>query len=274
MLLGVCALCLKSKDLCKSHIIPNAVFRRIKNNNDSGQLVQLDDSRHVPIQYSQESWWEYLLCKDCERTIRNYESYGLSFLRGGSNAKAYKHSGGVTFRGHVYARFKLFLTSVLWRAAVSKQPHFSKVILPPQCSEAARQSLLDVQPLQPLRLGCKLTRMIDYTDRKDGGFSDENLKEFVISPIPRLFEHAKFYTFLFLFEGFLFEYFVPTIPYKKKSGPGVHRDSAILFVPYESIIEVPELLRLMVSAYGKHDRGLVTLTGRGASAPSLPRSGA
>jgi hypothetical protein len=97
----------------------------------------------------------------------------------------------------------------------------------------------------------------DDTSETEGGFSAESLKQLVISPIPRSNKGRPFYTFLFLFEGFLLEYFVPAIPHKQASERGVHRDSPILFVPLKSIFDVPELVRLMVSAYGKHDRGLV-----------------
>ncbi len=54
------------------------------------------------------------------------------------------------------------------------------------------------------------------------------------------------------------EYFVRAIPHKQANDCGVHKDSPAFFVPYKSIFDVPELVTLMVSAYGKHDRGLVT----------------
>lgn len=255
---GICALCLEPKDLCRSHIIPNAVFRRIKSDNQSGQLIELNDADGSPVQYSQGSWWEYLLCLACERTIRAYEAYGLSFLRGGSGANVHQHGGGLTFRGHCYDRFKLFLTSLLWRAAVSRQAHFSKVILLSRDQEAARRSLLLGAPLPPLRLGCRLARLVDHTAVGDGGFSEQTLKHLIIAPIPRLFHHSKYFTFLFLLEGFLIEFFAPTIPHKLSGNRGMHRDSAILFVPRQSIFDIPEIVGLMVSAYGKFERGLVT----------------
>lgn len=256
---NICALCIQPRNLRKSHIIPNAVFRRIKQRQNSGQLIHFDDFDYTPVQYSQESWWEYLLCADCERTIEEYERYGLALLRGSDRSKTQKHSEGVTFQAHDYARFKLFLTSVIWRAAVSKQPHFSKVVLPDNSREKARVSLLNGKPLRPLYLGCKLLRLIDDTSEADGGFSTENLGQLIISPIFRPQEGRPYYTFLFLFEGFLLEYFVQAIPYKQATEKGAHRDSPILFVPNKSIFRIPELVKLMVSAYDKHDRGMVTL---------------
>jgi hypothetical protein len=153
---GTCALCAETKSLRKSHIIPNAVFRRIKQGQNAGQLIQLDDSEHTLVQYSQNSWWEHLLCAHCEGIIGEYEKYGLDLLRRSHGSRIQNHSDGVTFWAHDYARFKLFLTSILWRAAVSNQSYFSKVLIPERFKEEARTSLLTSKLLRPLRLGCKL----------------------------------------------------------------------------------------------------------------------
>lgn len=254
-----CALCLESKALRNSHIIPNSVFRRIKQLQNSGQLIQLDDSPHTPIQQAQESWCEYLLCADCEHIIGSYEFYGLSLIRENDTKKIQKHADGITFRDHNYAHFKLFLTSILWRASVSKQIFFSKVILPEKCREAARISLLQAKPLNPTRLGCKVLRMIDHTSEAEGGFSEASLKQFVISPIPRLKNQPYHYSFLFLIEGFLLEYFVSSIPHKQSKDQGVHKNRPIWLVPNKSIFKIPELFQFMVTAYGKHDRGITKI---------------
>jgi len=132
-------------------------------------------------------------------------------------------------------------------------------VLLDESREKARVSLFNGKPLHPLHLGCKLLRLIDDTREANGGFSTENLEQLIISPIFRLQEGRPYYTLLFLFEGFLLEYFVRAIPYKRATEKGVHRDLPILFVPNKSIFRIPELVKLMVSAYDKHDRGMVTL---------------
>lgn len=251
MILGICALCFEQKTLQKSHVLPNAVFRKIKKDQRSGQLIKLDDSDYMPAHYSQDSWWEYMLCTDCEQLIGGYENYGLSLLRGTNRKKTIRHTDGVTFRLHDYGRFKLFLTSLLWRAAVSKQSQFSKVILPGRCVEEARSSLRSSRPLGQLRLGVKISRLIDSTNVADNGFSAEHLEQFIISPVPRLNDGRAYYTFLFLIEGFLLEYFVRAIPFKRAQEKGVHKKSPTLFVPHISIFDVPELVNLLTSAFKK-----------------------
>lgn len=258
---AACALCAEHKTLRKSHIIPNSVFRRIKQAQNSGQLIQLDNSEDGPVRRSQDTWPEYLLCADCERIIGGYESYGLQLLRVCSGS-AEDHAGGVTFRAHDYRRFKLFLTSILWRAAVSKQEVFAKVILPERCKEEARASLLAGRPLSPLRLGCLMHRLVDTKATPEYGFDLNSLSHVVITPIPRLHDGRNYYTFLFVIEGFLLEYFVRAIPYKLAGQRGIHRDSPILFAPNKCIFEVREIIDILVVSASKHRRGLVAFKDR------------
>lgn len=257
-----CALCVAQKPLRRSHIIPNAVFRRIKQAQNSGQLIQMDDSENAPVRRSQDTWSERMLCADCERIIGGYESYGLELLRVRNGSSVEDHAGGVTFRAHDYRRFKLFLTSILWRAAVSSQEVFAKVILPERCKEEARASLLAAKPLSPLRLGCHMHRLVDTEATPEYGFDLDSLSQIVISPIPRLHDGRKYYTFLFLIEGFLLEYFVRAVPFKQCGKRGIHRDSPALFVPNKCIFDVPEIIDILVANTGKHQRGLVAFKDR------------
>lgn len=249
---GACALCAEAKPLLRSHIIPNAVFRRIKQAQGSGQLIQLDDADETPVRRSQDTWPEYLLCRACEGIIGGYERYGLELLRG-EGRLAKEHTGGMSFPAHDFRRFKLFLTSLLWRAAVSRQPPFSKVVLPPACCETARVSLLSGKPLTARRLGCRLRRLVDPTGVERGGFSADDLRQLVISPIPRLHGGSNHYSLLFVMEGFLLEFFVRAVPLRLAGQRGIHTDAPVLFVPNRNLFEVPDLVKLMVSAYAKQD---------------------
>lgn len=253
---GKCALCLNAKDLCESHILPNGVFKKLKRSQSSGQLIKFDDKPDTPVSLSQDSWWEFLLCLDCEGIIKKYETYGLNFFRGDVAAKHYKVSTGISFQGHKYSQLKNFLLSLLWRAAVSEQKVFSSVPLPREMLEPARASLYSGRALSPSKFGVRITRMVDRTGA-EGAFTPATLKKLIISPIRRTSESANLISFLFLLEGFLLEYFVPAVPFRLKDASGVHRDSSVLFTPYQCIFTVPELVRIFASTYGKHARGLV-----------------
>jgi hypothetical protein len=141
---GLCSLCIVESQLCKSHIIPNALFRRLKKEQNTGNLIKFNDHRDSKVVRSQESWWERLLCQSCERKIRDYESCGLNLLRASPNAMVSRHDEGITFQNHSYKQFKLFLTSIVWRAAVSKQETFHNVCAPAEAIEAARVSLFTI----------------------------------------------------------------------------------------------------------------------------------
>jgi hypothetical protein len=82
-------------------------------------------------------------------------------------------------------------------------------------------------------------------------FQPNTSYQFIISPIPRLYEKRAYYTFLFLIEEFLLEYFVRAIPFKRSQEKGVHKKSPTLFVPHKSIFDVPELVNLLTSAFNK-----------------------
>lgn len=246
-----CAMCRREAVALKqSHIIPNGVFRKIKQAQGSGQLVLMDDSEAAPTTRSQESWTEDLLCGECEQRISRYEKYGLELLRERRNVVS---PAGVTIHGHRYDEFKLFLTSLLWRAAVSRQEVFSKVILPGSCEEVARVSLLSGRPLGPLRLGCRIRKLIDSSPG-ERVFDAASLAQLIISPIPRIAKQKNRYSILFIIEGLLIEYFVRAVPFKMAEALGFHRDSPVLFFPNICIFEIPEIVEIMAAALRKDRR--------------------
>jgi hypothetical protein len=219
--------------------------------------VGADDADGTLVRRSQESWLEPLLCAECEQTISDYERYGLELLRGRSPASVKDHAAGISFLSHDYPRFKLFLTSLIWRASVSRQPEFAKAKLPEGSREAARVSLLTGKALAPSRLGCRIFRLVDSSGKGDGAFDLENLQQLVITPFPRWRDGRRHYSLLFAMEGFVLEFFVPGVPYKQAIKRGIHKNSMVFFVPNKCIFSVPELHDLLMSGYAKHRNGQV-----------------
>jgi len=252
---GICALCHQTRVLLRSHIIPNAFFRRIKQRN-AGRLIAFDDSTNTPAQYSIDSWSEYLLCSQCESHLATYEKYVVEILRGNQKDVFHRHKDGITLKGVSYEKLKLFFTSLLWRAAVSTIIPFSKVILPNPLLEEARTSLLSKNPLSSKKLGCRISQLFDPTPSSKGGFSDQNIKQLIVSPIPRI--ESRYVSFLFVMEGYLLEFFVPSIPMSESSQHGVIRNTKILYVPKKNIFEVKELVKLMGAGHRKADLRMVT----------------
>jgi hypothetical protein len=252
---STCQLCRELKELKRSHILPDALFRSIKRQN-SGKLISFDDSKDTSVKYSSESWWEYLLCSDCEGIISGYEKFGLEMLRRMPQNMVQSRSRGLTIQNVDYPKFKLFATSLIWRAAVSDHDAFTKVVLPDSLAEEARSSLIFGKPLNSFKLGCKIARLFDETLESEGGFSNTDIKQLIISPIPRI--RTRYVSFIFVIEGYLLEFFVPAIPFNESTRKGFLKNAKVLYIPNKNIFEIEELVNIMVSGYRKADLGMVT----------------
>lgn len=250
--MATCKLCLKDRTLRRSHVIPNGIFKRIFREND-GKAISFSDDKSTWIEYSSDSWWEPLLCEECEDRInRNYEQYALAALRNSLRSVSVRKTGqGVVFSSIDSDRLQLFVTSMMWRAAVSTLPVYSKVYLPPVWEGEIRNCLLKERKIRSSLVSIRVFRLSDKTP---GGFSLESLKSVIMSPIFR--DHGRNVSFCFIVEGFLLEVFVPGLKLSERNRPGVIKTSQrSLFAKYLDVFEVPELVELMVSGYGSHVEG-------------------
>lgn len=250
----VCALCFEYRKLKRSHIIPNAIFRNIKKHS-FGKLISFDNSRDELVEYSIESWWEPLLCCKCESNLSQHEKISIETLRAAAKRESRTRTSGITLRDFNYTALKLFTTSLLWRAAVSNRAPFLSVSLPDLQLEQARVSLLSGRPLNPRKLACRIVQLFDPTPTTLGGFSEKALKQLIVSPIPRL--RGRYMSYVFVLEGYLLEFFVPSIPSAELTRNGVLRDTKILYIPKKNIFEVQELVGLMLAGYRKSELGMV-----------------
>ncbi len=69
-----CKLCLENEDMQDSHIIPDAFFRFVKDQNDNvGKYIEVSESGN---KIGQVSYSEKLLCRICEQKFcKEFESY-------------------------------------------------------------------------------------------------------------------------------------------------------------------------------------------------------
>lgn len=252
---GQCKLCNKNKELKNSHIIPNAMFRRILKANN-GWAITFQDDVESWVKRTSESWSEYLLCADCEKFLNEkYEQYSISVLRNGSNSVAVsRHENGIKINALDGVIFQLFFISILWRAAVSSLDVYSKVKLSHQAEEI-RRSLLDHKKISTSLVDLRISRLQDKTKN---GYTLENLKNILVSPFLR--KHETNISFCFLLEGFFVEFFLPGFKMNEKAKFGVMKPSEdILLIPYISISNIPEVVDLVAIAVGKHLYGKSTI---------------
>lgn len=252
MKIGHCKLCLNKKTLRRSHVIPNAIFKRLFRENQ-GKAIIFSDEESSWLEYSSDSWWEPLLCEECESLInRSYEQYALAALRNSLRSVVVQRVGeGIVFSSIDTVRIQLFIVSMMWRAAVSTLPVYSKVYLPPVWEKEIRDCLLKQKKLRSSLVSIRMSRLSDGTPN---GFSLESLKSLIVSPLFR--DHGRNFSFCFVVEGFFLEVFVPGLKVQERNRLGVLKaNQQSLFVKYLDIFDVPELVKLMVSGYGNYVEG-------------------
>lgn len=145
--------------------------------------------RHNP-KVSQKGIKERLLCEDCEKFLNeNYEKYANSALKNMKFEPIEKDINKVS--GLDYKRFKLFLLSILWRAAVSSKIAFEGVTLGPH-EEKIRKMIIDGFPDKYYKYGVSFIELLDDNKRNT---------QFIDSP--EMMKHNSIRIFRFVFGGFM-----------------------------------------------------------------------
>ena len=132
---GNCRLCDAEKVLCKSHIIPKAIFRDAMSDDLNRGLNMYTEQRVETGKMAGE--YEYLLCRDCEEIVGRYDDYGIKFLRRSVGERLTMLNGetipdDIDLLSEVdLEKLRLFIISVLWRASVSSREFYSNVELGP-----------------------------------------------------------------------------------------------------------------------------------------------
>src|ERR1700728_4711680 len=127
MPVGTCKLCLRDRELCDSHFLPKAVYRRFRKGSNRRPVVM---TRNLVIA-SDRQVHDYLLCSECEQRFSVAERYVIPLMAGdGGFPMREKLNGQPALPAGPYLRFagkqvgldtnKLayFAVSMVWRAAV------------------------------------------------------------------------------------------------------------------------------------------------------------
>ena len=146
-----CALCLRERDLKRSHIIPEFLYESLYDDKHRLQILSvLPDEKN---QLKQKGERERLLCDGCEAQFSRYERYASLILGSKLPIKVEREGNLLTLFGLDYKKFKLFQLSILWRAGISTLPLFSRVQLGPH-AERLRVMLLAEDPGLPEQYAC------------------------------------------------------------------------------------------------------------------------
>lgn len=246
---GICPLCHNHRALRRSHAVPTAVFRRILRKNNGKAIELRTDSQ--PIAYSSDSWREYLLCGDCEHlTNKNYDAYAIKVFRGGIGQST-NHANGVTLTGVDLDRFHRFFVSIFWKAAQSQHYAYTGVFIAKEQNEEFRAAIRDNLNLRGSLVSVRVSKLTDDTPN---GFTDDDLKDIIVSPFRR--RQKTRLVFCFVFEGLFLEIFVPGLKFSERSRTGVlDPKKRVFYIPLLDIFEVPELVEGMAINFKKQAEG-------------------
>lgn len=249
---GICKLCLKLRQLCNSHALPNSIFKYILRKNN-GKAVILTDDETTPIEFSSDTWGAELLCVECEKKLNEkYDAYGIAVFRGHAG-KTNVEIGGICFSQIDRRRLRMFFLSILWRVSVSTHPSYWNGTLSSVWEEDLRHSLNFSNPIPQIRYTVFVRKMRDSTPKD--GFDTESIREIICSPISR--QYKSIFSVCFTLLGYFVEIFIPRVSHQLSKKEGMLYGRANTFLaPYIEILEIPEMMQLFIRGVMKDVSGL------------------
>jgi hypothetical protein len=258
---GFCRYCGKVRQLCDSHALPVGIFRPILSAS-SGKLVGIpaDDG---PVHYTSDTGAAKLLCRDCETHFnKNWDAPTVNFLK--RLDRAIIESGHTTQLPFPNAQLAHAIVSIVWRTCVSSAFMYAEV-RPTTKDLAVVEAILRGPTSEVLRLcSVRIARLYDPTPEQKGGFGQEIMYQFILSP--RLYrvkikknDKRLGFAFLFTMLGFAISLIFPKVPYPKRKKAGYLSISGDHVVaPPEDLMSIPPIVDALVDGLRKDIAGNVT----------------
>lgn len=146
----VCRLCLLPGALCRSHIVPEFVFKPMYDHKH--RFFVMSNDPETPTTHKQRGLTERLLCKRCETHLSRFENYVRKLFYGGVEFNGTIEGNVYRMSEIQYTELKLCFLSILWRMSVSSLPLFAEVHLGPH-EEPLRKMILAGEPGPASRYG-------------------------------------------------------------------------------------------------------------------------
>jgi hypothetical protein len=244
---SACRLCLQEKKLVKkSHLIPDFMYQDLYDESHRFYSMVIDAWWKKILLKSRNHTGEYeggILCVDCETKVLGlYESYASKAMYGGTFSrkeenpvcKKYHNSGGPDFTQVVnidYAKFKLFLLSVLWRASISSREFFAEVDLGSD-EETLRQMILSGNPGKVEDFP---VLVVTYAQEKKLPF------DVIANPQLRVDSNGNSF-YIMLISAFIYSFYLPTVngypPSLKDCTIIPENRMNILHLPYQEALAI------------------------------------
>ena len=189
-----CALCLQDRPLCRSHVIPEFMFKSMYDERHS--FWEMSSRPERPSKSLRKGLRERLLCEPCERQLSKYEDYASQVFFGNAAKQPTRLKNGLSFSGLKYKPLKLFFMSLLWRFSVTNQPAYGKTELGPH-KEKLRQLIQSDEPGDVVAYPCLVSAIT-----MEGKYHPD----LIIPPVFTRLQGSRIWAFVAA--GYLFHFFV------------------------------------------------------------------
>ena len=120
----ICRLCRENRDLRKSHIIPEFLYKPIYDSKH--RLPMFRSGRGTKGKPRQKGIREKLLCEGCEQQLSRNEKYWHGVLFGGTEIYVQSFQDRWVLSNLDYAKVRLFFLSLIWRMGVASEDEMWK----------------------------------------------------------------------------------------------------------------------------------------------------
>lgn len=200
---GICQLCMSSCQLARSHAIPDALIKDIhRRNNGQARFIT---GRSPFSRRSNDSGADHLLCETCERELNgSFDAYGVLWI---NQARRQLDETPRHDRKAVDPQRMLgFVSSVLWRASISRNPIYDSIVT----DYGERMQLRRILETPDDRYALATMSISNLIDSEQL-FSPIALRDVVIPPTSwgAISAGQKLRSFFFIVNGLLFNLTIP-----------------------------------------------------------------
>jgi len=238
--LDYCPLCEKNDvELQISHVIPNAIFKRVKDNGKAFE-IKVSDNDVIP---TQKSWADKMLCRACEQILNTqYEDQSLRTLR--KAAKAPRVNNCLNMQSLNHLSMAYFILSMAWRASKSINEAYEDISFPVELEKLIAKVLKEPNN----EIFELFSFRIKYLCDGRGHFNKETITNFLVKPYTEYVKGQQM-AVVFTFEGYRLELIFPVLSDEALMSNGVLRPHCEnLLIPKIDIFEDETLRESMLMA--------------------------
>lgn len=252
-----CCYCRDERELCKSHAIPKAIFRDMKDKQDSGDLIFIGSEGPIRLE-GQEGAWR-LLCEACEQLFnQQYDKYFVDMIRSWSDDILEAKS--CMTRPECPEWFARSIASIIWRASISNSPFYRGFTLTGRVENILREMLMSEEGSIYSLASFKVEKLCD----PDGDIAFKELANKILMPkrannMPDLGMYKEHMSIVTIFSGFQFTMVLPSISKMDRNKfKFLGRPGKRISAPYVDVFSLPWFRDIALNVSSKTKSGHMT----------------